>query len=88
MVRDTLANTSKSTKTVPLATPATTALSVSAPLTQPTLPAVLSKRDLTVLMLLIILFIANTNDVQFAGPSVFIYWVLGFLTFLVPCAYV
>ena len=85
MVRDTLANTSKSTKTAPLASPA---LSMSAPLTQPVLPAVLSKRDLTVLMLLIILFIANTNDVQFAGPSAFFYWILGLLTFLVPCAYV
>lgn len=52
------------------------------------LPAVLGKLDLTVLMLLIILFIANTNGVQFAGPSVFLYWMLGLFTFLIPCAYV
>ena len=53
-----------------------------------TLPAVLGKLDLTVLMLLIILFIANTNGVQFAGPSAFFYWTLGLFTFLIPCAYV
>lgn len=55
---------------------------------QQTLPAVLNKLDLTVLMLLIILFIANTNGVQFAGPSAFFYWTLGLFTFLIPCAYV
>ncbi len=52
------------------------------------LPAVLSTRDLTVLMLLIVLFIANTTGVQFGGPSAFIYWVLGLFTFLIPCAFV
>jgi len=52
------------------------------------LPAVLRTRDLTVLMLLIVLFVANNNGVQFVGPAVFFYWALGLLTFLVPCAYV
>src|SRR5437588_5596256 len=52
------------------------------------LPAVLGTRDLTVLMLLIVLFIANTNGVQFGGTAAFIYWTLGLLTFLVPCALV
>src|SRR5947209_16013639 len=52
------------------------------------LPAVLGKRDLTVMMVLIILFVANTNGVQFAGPSAFLYWAFGLFTFLVPCAFV
>src|SRR5579872_609057 len=52
------------------------------------LPAVLNTRDLTVFMLLIILFISNNNGVQFGGPATFIYWVLGLLTFLLPSAYV
>ncbi len=52
------------------------------------LPAVLNTRDLTVFMLLIILFISNNNGVQFGGPATFIYWALGLLTFLLPSAYV
>jgi diguanylate cyclase (GGDEF)-like protein/putative nucleotidyltransferase with HDIG domain len=52
------------------------------------LPAVLGTRDLTAFMLLIVLFIANNNGVQFGGPATFIYWILGLLTFLVPCAVV
>lgn len=52
------------------------------------LPAVLNTRDLTALMLLIVLFIANNNGVQFGGPASFIYWIFGLLTFLIPCALV
>lgn len=52
------------------------------------LPTVLNTRDLTALMLLIVLFIANTNGVQFAGPAAFVYWALGLVTFLIPCALV
>src|SRR5579863_1923601 len=52
------------------------------------LPAVLGTRDLTAFMLLIVLFIANNNGVQFGGPASFIYWTLGLLTFLLPCALV
>ncbi len=51
------------------------------------LPAVLGLSDLTVFMILIVLFFNNTNGVQFAGPAAFIYWTLGLLTFLVPCAF-
>ena len=54
----------------------------------PPLPAVLNTRDLTVFMLLIILFISNNNGVQFGGPATFIYWALGLLTFLLPGAYI
>src|ERR1700694_549203 len=52
------------------------------------LPAVLGTRDLTVLMLLIVLFVANNDGVQFGGPAAFVSWVLGLFTFLVPCAFV
>ncbi len=51
-------------------------------------PAVLTRRDLTVLMVLTVVFIANINGVQFAGPATFLYWMLGLLTFLLPAAYV
>ncbi|HLX58762.1 MAG TPA: amino acid permease, partial [Ktedonobacteraceae bacterium] len=52
------------------------------------LPAILGKGDLIVLMVLIVLFVANNNGVQLAGPAAFFYWTLGLLTFLLPCAYV
>jgi diguanylate cyclase (GGDEF)-like protein len=52
------------------------------------LPAVLGTGDLVVLMVLIVLFVANNNGVQLAGPTAFLYWGLGLLTFLLPCAYV
>lgn len=52
----------------------------------PRLPAVLGLRDLTVFMVLIVVFVNNTNGVQFAGPAAFFYWILGLFTFLVPCA--
>ena len=54
----------------------------------PAFPAVLTRRDLTVLTVLTIVFIANINGVQFAGPATFLYWTLGLLTFLLPTAYV
>ena len=54
----------------------------------PTFPAVLRMRDLTVLFVLTVVFIANTSGVQFAGPAAFPYWMLGLLTFLLPTAYV
>src|SRR5690348_6153157 len=62
----------------------------SAPLFRQTksLPAVLGTGDLVVLMVLIVLFVANNNGVQLAGPAAFFYWGLGLLTFLLPCAYV
>lgn len=52
------------------------------------LPAVLGIADMTVLMVLIVLFVANNNGVQLAGPAAFFYWGLGLLTFLLPCVYV
>ena len=54
----------------------------------PTFPAILTRRDLTVLMVLTVVFISNINGVQFGGPAVFLYWTFGVLTFLLPTAYV
>ncbi len=51
-------------------------------------PAILTRRDLTVLTVLTVVFIANINGIQFAGPAAFLYWTLGLLTFLLPTAYV
>ncbi len=53
-----------------------------------TFPAVLTRRDLTVLMVLTVVFISNISGVQFAGPAAFLYWSLGLLTFLLPTAYI
>ncbi len=52
------------------------------------LPQVLGKRDLTALMILTVVFVANINGVQAGGPAAFLYWILGFLTFMIPIAYV
>ncbi len=52
------------------------------------LPAVLTIRDMTVLLVLTVVFISNTNGVQFGGPAAFSYWLLGLFTFLLPTAYV
>jgi diguanylate cyclase (GGDEF)-like protein/putative nucleotidyltransferase with HDIG domain len=52
------------------------------------LPAVLNMRDLTVFFILIVLFVSNTNGVQFGGPAAYVYWALGLITFFIPSAYV
>jgi amino acid transporter len=44
--------------------------------------------DLVVIFVAIVLFINNSAGVQFAGPSMFIFWVLAFLTFLITGAFV
>src|ERR671925_378338 len=44
--------------------------------------------DLVVIFVAIVLFINNAAGVQFAGPSVFIFWTLAFLTFLITGAFV
>jgi diguanylate cyclase (GGDEF)-like protein len=52
----------------------------------PVLPAVLGMSDLTALMVLAVVFAFNTSGVQFGGPASFLYWCVGLLTFLLPCA--
>ena len=44
--------------------------------------------DLVVIFVGIVLFINNSAGVQFAGPSVFIFWIVAFATFLITGAFV
>ena len=44
--------------------------------------------DLVVIFVAIVLFINNAAGVQFAGPSMFIFWPLAFITFLITGAFV
>src|SRR5437870_4233668 len=44
--------------------------------------------DLVVVFVAIVLFINNSAGVQFAGPSMFIFWPLAFITFLITGAFV
>jgi amino acid transporter len=44
--------------------------------------------DLVVVFVAIVLFINNSSGVQFAGPSVFVFWILAFATFLITGAFV
>src|SRR5215211_115336 len=44
--------------------------------------------DLVVIFIAIVLFINNSAGVQFAGPSVFIFWIVAFLTFLITGGFV
>ena len=44
--------------------------------------------DLVVIFVAIVLFINNSAGVQFAGPSVFIFWIVAFLTFLITGGFV
>jgi amino acid transporter len=44
--------------------------------------------DLVVVFVAVVLFINNSAGVQFAGPSVFTFWILAFLTFLITGAFV
>jgi glutamate:GABA antiporter len=73
----------------------------AAPLTAPDQGAMISERvaptlvartlgpfDLVVVFVAIVLFINNSAGVQFAGPSMFIFWPLAFLTFLITGAFV
>ena len=49
---------------------------------------VLNSFDLVVIFVALVLFISNASSVQFAGPAIYVFWVLGFLTFLIPGAFV
>ncbi|HEX6677295.1 MAG TPA: APC family permease [Actinomycetes bacterium] len=52
------------------------------------LSRVLNPFDLTVIFVAVVLFIVNSSTIQSAGPVAFTYWILGFLTFLIPGAIV
>lgn len=49
-------------------------------------PALLTTGDLVVLGTILILYVTNISVVTFAGATALPYWVLGFLTFLLPSA--
>lgn len=51
----------------------------------PPLPAVLSRRDLVVLLLLAVMVFSNIAYIHPAGPSAISYWLLGGASFLLPC---
>ena len=44
--------------------------------------------DLIVIFVAIVLFITNSAGLQGAGPSVFVFWIVGFATFLITGAFV
>jgi glutamate:GABA antiporter len=52
------------------------------------LPRVLNTTDMTIIFLAIVLFIVQASVIQPAGPSAYVYWILGFLLFLIPGALV
>lgn len=53
------------------------------------LPKVLNSFDMIVIFVAIVLFITNAPGIAAgAGPSSYIYWILGFITFLIPGAIV
>ena len=61
---------------------------VSEQLAPGALPRVLSSLDMSIIFLAIVLFITQASVVQGAGPSAFVYWILGFALFLIPGALV
>src|SRR5947207_4970946 len=52
------------------------------------LPRVLNSTDMTIIFLAIVLFIVQASVIQPAGPSAFVYWIGGFLLFLIPGAFI
>ena len=49
---------------------------------------VLTSFDLVVIFVALVLFVSNSSTVQFAGSAINVFWILGFLTFLIPGALV
>jgi glutamate:GABA antiporter len=52
------------------------------------LPKVLNSFDMVAIFVAIVLFISNAGVIPGAGAAAYIYWILGFITFLVPGAIV
>jgi amino acid transporter len=55
-------------------------------LVQGQFPTPLVSRDLAILAIIIVLFVTNDSVITFAGAPAIPYWLLGFLTFLIPSA--
>jgi glutamate:GABA antiporter len=49
---------------------------------------VLNSFDLVVIFVALVLFVSNSATVQFAGSASYVFWGLGFITFLIPGAFV
>jgi amino acid transporter len=71
-------------RNLPVAHPALPSENIPARL----LPQTLSVRDLTILCLFAVLLITNIQEMASGGAVSFLYWFLGFLTFLIPSALV
>jgi len=52
------------------------------------LPRVLNTFDMVAIFVAIVLFITNASVIPGAGAAAYIYWIIGFLTFLIPGAIV
>jgi amino acid transporter len=52
------------------------------------LPRVLNSFDMVAIFVAIVLFIVNAGAITAAGPAAYLYWGLGFLSFLIPGAIV
>src|SRR5258706_11356032 len=52
------------------------------------LPRVLNTFDMIAIFIAIVLFISNAGVIPGAGAAAFIYWILGFVAFLIPGAIV
>jgi amino acid transporter len=52
------------------------------------LPRVLNSVDMSVIFLAVVLFVVQASVIQPAGPSAYVYWILGFAAFLIPGALV
>src|SRR5437879_9338625 len=52
------------------------------------LPKVLNTFDMIAIFVAIVLFITNASVIAVAGAAAYVYWILGFLAFLIPGAIV
>ncbi len=66
--------------------PDTKATLPSEVLVQGQFPTPLSAQDLTILGITIVLYVSNASVITLAGAAGLSYWLLGFLTFLIPSA--
>ena len=52
------------------------------------LPVALRPRDVTIFLILIVLSVSGASQIRAVGTASLLYWLTGFCTFLLPCAYV
>src|SRR5881392_461043 len=76
------------TTTTTVGAPARTGELLSERIAPGILPKVLGRFDMIAIFVAIVLFAVQGSVVQPAGASAFVYWILGFITFLIPGAIV